>query len=55
MEELLQTSIPVIRHDLNNGRWYTPVDEYWEENFGEGIPKIYKRSSTTFEDALDKG
>ena len=55
MEELLQTSIPVIRHDLHNGRWYTPVDKYWEENFGEGVPKIYKRSSTTFEGSIDKG
>lgn len=54
-QELIQTPIPVERKDLSNGRWYTPTDSYWNEHFGEDTPKIYKRSSTTFEDCLDKG
>ena len=55
MKDLLQTPIPVERHDLANGRWYAPLDDYWNKEFGEDTPKIFKRSSTTFEDALDKG
>jgi len=54
-QELLNSPIPVERHDLPNGRWYTPTDTYWHKQFGEETPKIYKRSSTTFEDCLDKG
>lgn len=53
--DLIQTPIPVERHDLSNGRWYTPIDSYWEEHFGEDTPKIYKRSSTTFDGVIDKG
>ncbi len=52
--ELLQTPIPVERHDLPNNRWYTPLESYWEEHFPD-TPKIYKRSSTTIENAIDKG
>ena len=53
-QELLQSPIPVERHDLANGRWYSPLESYWEEHF-KGAPMIYKRSSTTFENVLDKG
>lgn len=54
-DELLQTPIPVERHDLSNGRWYTPVDEWWFEHYSEDTPKIYKRSSTTVESVVSKG
>jgi len=53
-QELLQSPIPVERHDLSNGRWYSPLESYWEEHFKDA-PMIYKRSSTTFENVLDKG
>jgi hypothetical protein len=53
-QELLQSPIPVERHDLANGRWYSPLEDYWEEHFKDA-PMIYKRSSTTFENVLDKG
>lgn len=53
-QELLQSPIPVERHDLANGRWYSPLESYWEEHFKDA-PMIYKRSSTTFENVLDKG
>ena len=53
--ELLQTPIQPERHDLSNGRWYTPVDDYWFKHFGENVPKVYKRSSTTIEGVISKG
>ena len=47
-QELLQSPIPVERHDLADGRWYSPLESYWEENVKDE-PMIYKRSSTSFE------
>lgn len=52
--ELLQTPIPVERHDLSGVRWYGATDSYWDKHFPD-TPKIYKRSSTTVENAIDKG
>ena len=53
-QELLNSPIPVERHDLPNGRWYSPTEKYWNEHFKDA-PIIYKRSSTTHENVLDKG
>lgn len=51
--DLVQSPIIVERHDLSGARWYSPTDEWWEEN-GKG-EKPYFKSITTIPQALDKG
>jgi CRISPR/Cas system-associated exonuclease Cas4 (RecB family) len=53
MMDLLQTPIPIKRHDLSNGRWYSPTEGWWKDH-GEGdMP--YKQSSTTILEMFHKG
>jgi hypothetical protein len=51
--ELQQNPIDDERHHLNDGRWYSPTDTWWEKN-SEG-EKPYFRSITTVPNVFDKG
>ena len=38
---------PVQRHDLANGRFYTPVKEWWEDNYKDRPIPFFPSSTTT--------
>ena len=53
--ELQQNPIDVERHHLNDGRWYSPTDAWWEKHGEEDTEKPYFRSITTIPNVFDKG
>lgn len=56
--ELIQNPIPVERHQLNDGRWYTPTDAWWANQFKDvknPPEKPYFRSITTIPGVFNKG